>query len=48
MRFTHLLSRRFLYAGLIIGVLLVTGSLLAAREPSRTRAVAESIRPEGP
>jgi len=48
MRITDLRSRRFLYVGLIIGVLLGTGSLLAAREPSRTRAVAESIRPEGP
>ena len=36
MRIADVLSRRTLYAGLIIGVLLATGSLLAARERPRT------------
>src|SRR5206468_3187550 len=36
MRIAHSLSRRFLYAGLIIGLLLTTGSLLAARGEQRT------------
>src|SRR5438105_7212414 len=36
MRITDSLSRRSLYAGLIIGLLLATGSLLAAREEPRT------------
>src|SRR6266850_8420157 len=41
MRITDSLSRRALYAGLIIGVLLATGSWLAAREqqPATTRQV---------
>jgi len=36
MRIAESLSRRFLYAGLIIGLLLTTGSLLAARAEQRT------------
>jgi len=36
MRIADVLSRRTLYAGLIIGVLLATGALLAARERPRT------------
>src|SRR5207302_9894441 len=36
MRIAGSRSRRFLYAGLIIGLLLTTGSLLAAREEQRT------------
>src|SRR5213594_5059993 len=36
MRIADSLSRRFLYAGLIIGLLLTTGSLLAARGEQRT------------
>src|SRR5437667_8046566 len=36
MRIAESLSRRFLYAGLIIGLLLPTGSLLAARAEQRT------------
>src|SRR5207253_8194857 len=36
MRIAHSLSRRFLYAGLFIGLLLTTGSLLAARAEQRT------------
>src|SRR5436309_12605913 len=36
MRIAESLSRRFLYAGLIIGLLLTTGSLLAARGEQRT------------